>query len=403
VSEPVYPLGLRLTGRDVVVIGGGAVALRRVTALLEAGAATTVVSPTVTPLLEHLAEQGAIRWVARHYADGDATGAWLVHACTDDPDVNAAVAAEAERARVWCVRADDALASPAWTPAVGREAGLTVAVHASGDPRRAVSARDTCVTALRAAPAPPVRPSALRGTVALVGAGPGHPGLLTDRARQLLALADVVVTDRLVPVEALAGLRTDVTVVDATKLPGGRSMPQEEINAVLVEHARAGRFVVRLKGGDPFVFGRGMEEVHACAEEGIAVEVVPGVTSAIAVPALAGIPVTHRGASQAFTVVSGHVPPQDSRSTVDWTALARSGATLVVLMGMTNIEPIATELLRAGRPATTPVAVVQEGGTPRQRALRTTLGAVTSDVALHALRSPAVIVVGDVVAVGAPS
>jgi uroporphyrin-III C-methyltransferase/precorrin-2 dehydrogenase/sirohydrochlorin ferrochelatase len=201
------------------------------------------------------------------------------------PAVNATVAAEAEQAadlvrarrRRGGVRGLDARRWVA-TP------GLTVAVHAAGDPRRGGCRADRCIEALHTAPTPSVRPSTRRGTVALVGAGPGDPGLLTDRARQLLALADVVVTDRLVPVEALAGLRPDVAVVDATKLPGGRAMAQEQICAELVEHARAGRFVVRLKGGDPFVFGRGMEEVLACTEAGVPVEVVPGVSSAIAVP-----------------------------------------------------------------------------------------------------------------------
>jgi uroporphyrin-III C-methyltransferase/precorrin-2 dehydrogenase/sirohydrochlorin ferrochelatase len=402
VSEPVHPLGLRLAGRSVVVVGGGAVGLRRVTSLLEAGARPTVVAPAVTPLLEHLAEQGAIRWHQRPYAAGDVDGAWLVYACTDDPAVNATVAAEAEQQRIWCVRADDGEASAAWTPAVGRDAGLTVAVHAAGDPRRAAAARDRCIEALHTAPTPSVRPSTRRGTVALVGAGPGDPGLLTDRARQLLALADVVVTDRLVPVEALAGLRPDVAVVDATKLPGGRAMAQEQICAELVEHARAGRFVVRLKGGDPFVFGRGMEEVLACTEAGVPVEVVPGVSSAIAVPALAGIPVTHRGASQAFTVVSGHVPPGDDRSTVDWAALARSGATLIVLMGMTNLPAITETLCAAGADPGTPVAVIQEGGTPRQRVLRSALRTAAEDAGEAGMRSPAVVVVGHVVAAGDP-
>jgi uroporphyrin-III C-methyltransferase/precorrin-2 dehydrogenase/sirohydrochlorin ferrochelatase len=247
-----------------------------------------------------------------------------------------------------------------------------------------------------------VRPSSDRhdgrgGTVALVGAGPGHPGLMTVLSRELLAMADVVVTDRLVPVEALAGLGPDVVVVDATKLPGGRSMPQEQISATLVEHARAGRFVVRLKGGDPFVFGRGLEEVEACAAAGVPVEVVPGVTSAIAVPALAGVPVTSRGASQAFTVVSGHVPPGDARSTVDWGALAGSGATLVLLMAMANLEAIVAALIAGGRPASTGVSVVQEGGTARQRALMSTLGDAVAEVAEAGLGSPAVVVVGDVV------
>ena len=393
-ADAVYPLGLRLEGREVVVAGGGAVAARRVPALVEAGARVTLVAPVVVPLLQHLVEQGALRWEARGYRPGDLAGAWLAHACTDDPAVNAAVAVEAEQRRVWCVRADEAPASSAWTPATGREGELTVAVHAGGDPRRAAAARDAALVAVRAARPAPGRASRRAGTVALVGGGPGDPGLLTLRGRELLAEADVVVTDRLVPLSALGELRPDVLVVDAAKIPGGPAMTQERINATLVEHARAGRFVVRFKGGDPFVFGRGMEEVLACAEAGVAVEVVPGVTSAIAVPALAGIPVTSRGSTQAFTVVSGHVPPRDPRSTVDWAALARSGATLVVLMGVASLEAIVEELLEAGMAATTPVAVVQEGATPRQRLVRAPLDTIAKVAREEAVRSPAIVVIG---------
>ena len=399
----VYPLGLRLAGRPVVVVGGGQVALRRVTGLLAADAAPTVVAPTVVPLLQHLVEQGSVRWLPRAYAPGDLAQAWLAHACTDDPAVNAAVAAEAEQRRVWCVRADDAGAASAWTPAVGREAGVTVAVHAGADPRRAAAARDAAIEAVRRAPPAPVRGSRRRGTVALVGGGPGDPGLLTVRARELLVEADVVVADRLVPLSVLDELPADVEVVDASKIPGGPAMAQERINATLVEHARAGRFVVRLKGGDPFVFGRGMEEVQDCVAAGVPVEVVPGITSAVAVPAAAGIPVTHRGAAQAFTVVSGHVPPHDPRSSVDWAALARTGATLVVLMGVANLEAIADELLAHGLAAGTPVAVVQDGATPRQRVVRARLDGAAKAVHDEGVRSPAVVVIGAVAALGGPS
>ncbi|MDP9397654.1 MAG: uroporphyrinogen-III C-methyltransferase, partial [Actinomycetota bacterium] len=255
---------------------------------------------------------------------------------------------------------------------------------------------------VRAAPPAPGRASTRQGTVALVGGGPGDPGLLTVRARELLAEADVVVADRLVPLSVLDELRPDVEVVDASKIPGGPAMAQERINAVLIDRARAGRFVVRFKGGDPFVFGRGMEEAQACAEAGVPVEVVPGIPSAIAVPALAGVPVTHRGASQAFTVVSGHVPPRDPRSTVDWAALGATGATLVVLMGIANLEAITEELLAAGLAAATPVAVVQDGATPRQRLVRSTLEGAAKAVRDEGVRSPAVVVIGAVAALATP-
>jgi uroporphyrin-III C-methyltransferase len=229
-----------------------------------------------------------------------------------------------------------------------------------------------------------------------VGGGPGDPGLLTRRGWERLAEADVVVVDRLAPLAALEGLRDDVVVVDVSKVPRGNFTPQERINAVLVEHALAGRVVVRLKGGDPFVLGRGMEELEASAEAGIEVEVVPGVTSAVAVPGLAGIPVTHRGLSQGFTVVSGHVPPGDPRGSVGWASLARSGTTLVCLMAVDNLPLIATELLAGGLPADTPVACIQEGGLPGQRVVRTDLGRVVTEGA--GVRSPAVVVIGAVAA-----
>ena len=284
----VYPVGLRLHGRHVVVVGGGQVAHRRVAGLLEARARVTVVSPEVTPALEALVEPGSLTWVARRYETGDLDGAWYAVAATDDPAVNAAVAEEAERARIFCARADDRSQSSAWTPAVGRHGDLVVGVHGGGDPQRAVGVRDAVVAGLtdgsvadRASRTPH---GARPGSVVLVGGGPGDPGLITVRGRQAVAQADVVVADHLAPLALLASLPTDVEVIDASKLPRGRSMAQEQINALLIEHARAGRRVVRLKGGDPFVFGRGMEELEACVAAGVAVEVVPGVTSAIAVP-----------------------------------------------------------------------------------------------------------------------
>ena len=201
-------------------------------------------------------------------------------------------------------------------------------------------------------------------------ADPGDPELLTLRGFQALAEADVVVVDRLAPLAVLDGLREGVEIIDVSKIPRGRSTPQEEINAILVDRARRGCVVVRLKGGDPYVFGRGMEEVLACREAGVPVTVVPGVTSAIAAPELAGIPVTHRGVSQGFTVVSGHAAPDDPRSTLDWAALARGGTTLVVLMGVETLPSIVDALLDAGRHGDTPLACVMDGGLPTQQVVR---------------------------------
>jgi len=233
--------------------------------------------------------------------------------------------------------------------------------------------------------------------VALVGAGPGDPELITVRGRRLLALADVVVADRLVPGLLLDELRPEVELIDASKIPYGPAKAQEEINRILVARARTGRFVVRLKGGDPYVFGRGGEEVLACTAAGVPVTVVPGVTSAIAVPAAAGIPVTHRGVAHEFVVVSGHVAPDDPRSLADWPMLARLRGTLCVLMGLNHLPSIVDVLIEHGRPADTPVAVVQEGTTGAQRVVRAPLEDIADLVAVERIHPPAVVVIGAVV------
>jgi uroporphyrin-III C-methyltransferase/precorrin-2 dehydrogenase/sirohydrochlorin ferrochelatase len=405
-SRVVYPVGLRLHYRRVVVVGGGQVAHRRVAGLLEARARVTVVAPEVTPALEALVEPGSLTWVRRRYEPGDLEGAWYAVAATDDPAVNAAVVQEADRSRIFCARADDRWASSVWTPAVGRHGELVVGIHGGGDPQRAIGVRDAVVAGLtdgsiadRASRTPAV---AQPGSVVLVGGGPGDPGLITVRGRQAVAQADVVVADHLAPLSLLESLPPHVEVIDASKLPRGRSMAQEQINALLIERALAGRRVVRLKGGDPFVFGRGMEELEACMAAGVPVEVVPGVTSAIAVPALAGIPVTHRGLTHEFVVVSGHLPPGHPQSLVDWAAIARLRGTVVVLMGVDTAPAIAAALVEHGRAPDTPVAVVTDGSTATQRTVRTTLAALPRTVTEEGIRPPAVWVVGAVVALNGP-
>jgi uroporphyrin-III C-methyltransferase/precorrin-2 dehydrogenase/sirohydrochlorin ferrochelatase len=395
-----YLLGLRLRDRRVLVVGGGAVASRRIPSLLDAGAEILLVSPKVAASLEDLAAAGRIRWEARAYQPGDCAGAWLVCACTDDPGVNAAVAAAAEVQRTWCVRADDAGASAAWTPASGRAGDVRVGVL-SGDPRHSAAIRDAVVAGLRSGQLSARHGRGHRGGVAIIGGGPGDPGLITVRGRQLLAEADVVLTDRLAPRSLLDELRDDVEIIDAGKIPYGRAMAQEHINAALISHAQAGRFVARLKGGDPFVFGRGAEEVLACLRAGVPVTVVPGVTSAVGVPASAWIPVTHRGVAQEFHVVSVHVPPGDERSTVNWELLGGSSGTLVLLMAVERIGAVADELMRYGRSPDTPVSVIADGTLPTQRTINSTLEQVESLVAKEGIRPPAIVVVGDVVTVAA--
>ena len=391
----LYPMALRLDGRRVLVVGGGAVATRRMPALLAAGARVEVVSPELTPALRALADQGRLRWNERSFHPDDVQGAWLVQVAVDDPAAAAAVSAAAEEHQIFCVRADDRDAATAWTPAVTRHGEITVAVTDSGDRRRAIGVRDLVAGALESATAAEPMPAG----VALVGSGPGDPELITVLGRRLLAAADVVVADRLVPGPLLGELRPDDEFVDAAKIPYGPSAAQEEINRILVDRAKAGKFVVRLKGGDPYVFGRGGEEAIACAEAGVPVRVVPGVTSAIAAPALAGIPVTQRGVAHEFTVVSGHVPPDSPASLVDWPALARMRGTVVVLMGLKNLKSITEALIRHGRDETTPAAVVQEGSTDAQRSLRSTLGAIAADVTEAGIRPPAVVVIGEVAAI----
>ncbi|ARF81139.1 uroporphyrinogen-III C-methyltransferase [Kitasatospora aureofaciens] len=391
-----YPVGLLLAGRRVVVVGGGQVAQRRLPALIASGAELHLISPATTPAVQAMADAGELTWHARPYADGDLAGAWYVLVATDDPAVNTAVSAEAERERVFCSRSDDASAATAWTPASGRDAGATVAVL-TGDPRHSAALRDAIVGGLRDGSLA-ARSYRSRGAgVALVGGGPGDPDLITVRGRRLLADADVVVADRLAPRELLAELPEDVEVIDASKIPYGRQMAQEAINRALIEHAEAGKFVVRLKGGDPYVFGRGGEELLACAEAGVPVTVVPGISSSISVPETAGIPVTHRGLTQEFTVVSGHVGPDDPRSVTNWQAVAGMSGTLVLLMAVDKIGAIAAKLVEHGRPADTPVAVVQEGTTAAQRRVDATLGTVAAVVEAEGVKPPAVIVVGDVV------
>lgn len=396
---PQYPLTLSVAGRRVVVVGGGPVAARRARTLVDAGAAVHVVAPQADPSLETLAAEGTVTWSGRPYQTGDLDGAWLVHTATGDPEVDRQVLADADAARVWCVHAGDAAQATAWVPAVATVDDVVVAVNAGGDPRRASGLRDAIGALLKAGSLPLRRrrrtvpgtsqaPNAV-GSVALVGGGPGDPGLLTVRGRRLLAEADVVVVDRLAPHAVLAELDPDVLVVDVGKTPGHHAVPQDQINALLVEHALAGRRVVRLKGGDPYVFGRGSEEAEVCRHAGVPVEVVPGVTSAVAVPAVAGIPVTHRGVATGFTVVTGH----DDIAAVP----AAHDHTVVLLMAVAGLGRACEALRAAGRADDTPVGIVEDGFGPGERTTVGTLATIAELAARVGVRSPAVTVVGDVV------
>jgi uroporphyrin-III C-methyltransferase/precorrin-2 dehydrogenase/sirohydrochlorin ferrochelatase len=285
---------------------------------------------------------------------------------------------------------------------VGRYDGLTLAVLGRREPRRTAAVRDAIVTALHegTVAASERRPSV--PGVTLVGGGPGDPDLISVAGRRALMEADVVVADRLAPRELLGDLPATTEVVDVAKLPRGRSARQEEINRLIVERALAGQRVARFKGGDSFVFGRGFEEIEACREAGVPVRVVPGLSSPLAVPAVAGIPVTHRAVAHEFTVVSGHLPPGHDDSLVDWEALGRLRGTLLLMMAVENAPHIARALLAAGRADHTPVAVVCDGSMPGERTVLSTLADLGADLDRHGVRPPAIIVVGDVVAVAHP-
>ncbi len=379
-----FPLHLDLAGRRVLVVGGGPVAARRTRGLQSAGAVVEVVARAIVDGFPD------VPVTPRAFVPDDVDGAWLVLACTGV--VDDAVATACASRRIWCVRADDASLSDAWMPAVARVDDVVVSVTAGRDPRRAMALRDALTLAIDTGDLPLRRSRNGTGSVAIVGGGPGDPDLLTVKARRLIAAADVLVRDRLAPVVPVAD---GVEVVEVGKVPGGPSWAQRDIEALLVDRALKGRRVVRLKGGDVHVFARGMEEVTACFRAGVAVEVVPGLSSALAAPTYAGIPLTARGVTQSFTVVSGHLPPGDPGSTVDWDALARLGGTLVLLMAVGRLGAICAALIAGGRGDDTPVAVLQDATLASQSVLVTTLGAAHVETA--GVRAPAVVVIGDVV------
>ncbi len=441
-------LGLDLAGRTVLVAGGGPVAARRARAMADDGAHVRVVAPQVCEDLRDLvaaslrapllapspvglradggtAPGGRVTWAPREVRESDVEDAWLVLAATDDSGTDRDVAAWAAARRTWCVHAGAAHEGTARTPATTRSGdvlvGVVTDVPAAGvpgdgrarerrqadspgerrgaDPRRARAVRDAIAEHLRSGgvdqrhhrPAP-----GGLGRVTLVGGGPGAVDLLTVRGRRALAEADVVVADRLGPVDVLDELAPGVEVIDVGKTPGNHPVPQHEINTILVEQAQRGRRVVRLKGGDPFVYGRGGEEVLACRAAGVPVDVVPGVSSALSVPALAGIPLTHRGTVAAFHVVSGH----DGLDAAALAGVRDRTATLVVLMGVSQLARITAQALDAGADPALPVGIVENGSTPRQRVTRAPLGEVVERAAQVGVRAPAIIVVGDVAAAG---
>lgn len=388
-------VGLDLGGRDVVMIGGGAVTARRLPRLIADGARLTVIAPDLSARTRELIDAHAITWRARGVRRSDIATAWLVHTATGDPRVDLRVAAWCERRRTLCVNASDGSHGSARLTAQTRSGDVVVGVASDTgvDPRRAAGVRDAISTLLDEGRLPIRRRRRTTvGHVALVGGGPGPLDLLTVRARRLVAEADVIIADRLGPAADLRASDTDVEIIDVGKRPGHHPVPQDEINALLVAHARQGRRVVRLKGGDPFVYGRGGEEVRACHAAGVPVEVVPGISSIVAVPEAAGIPVTHRGTAAAVHVVNG----QDATNEATLSSLRDPATTVVVLMGVSAIPRLQRDALAAGIDPDLPAAIVEDGHGPHQRTTRTRLGTLAADAAAGEVRNPAVIVLGDV-------
>ncbi|MGU3502942.1 uroporphyrinogen-III C-methyltransferase [Mycobacterium sp. C31M] len=338
---------LPVRGRAVAVVGSSERAPTIVGALLNAGAAVTLFADQPTGYLIDLAQRGLITLRPRAFrADELGAGTVLFNCAELTADERAAV----DGHRLFCIEPDG----------------------------------------------PTVRPNTGSGRVIIVGGGPGDPGLLTLAGRDAIARADVIVTDRLAPVGALGEIAPRARIIDVAKIPGGRRTEQCDINAMLIENARAGRTVVRLKGGDGFVFGRGGEEIDECVRAGIAVEVIPGVSSSIAAPASALIPVTHRGLTQGFTVVSGHVPPGHPECTVNYAALALANTTIVLMMAVANLEPISRALIEAGMPADTPAAVIADGTLAGQQEIRADLVGIAEAAANAGIRPPATTVIGAV-------
>jgi uroporphyrin-III C-methyltransferase len=352
-SAATFTAPLDLAGRRVLVCGGGPAALGTVRTLLEARAEVLVVGPEIGLTIRDLAARNRLAAEARPVEAADLTGVALVVPASGDPSLDA--------------RAAD----------LARAAGVLVTVPRTPD---------------AAAERSPGR----TGEVILVGGGPGSLDLLTLGGLAAIQRADVIVTDRLAPLAALDHARPDAEVIDVAKIPRGASTSQEQINRVLVEHAAAGRTVVRFKGGDSFVLGRGGEEWQACAAAGIPVTVLPGVSSAIAGPALAGIPLTHRDLTQGFTVVSGHLPPGDPGSTLDWRALATANTTLVILMGVATLPAITAALLEHRLSPDTPALTVADAGLPGQFTVRGTLADIAARTHAEGIRPPAITVIGAV-------
>ena len=356
-------------GIGVIVLGGGSGAHRVVPSLVDGGANVTIVAGDVRATLEELPGSPDVH--QGPWSPELLNGIGLLVVTGDEPGVEGAAEGVFPAAIEAAVRAERIPVARADTDVhVGERAVVAGGKQADAE--------------------------LLRGTVALVGGGPGDDGMLTVRGRELLMSADVIVADRLAPQRVLSEVPASTEIIDAAKIPYGRQMAQEAINASLIEHAKAGKFVVRFKGGDNFLFGRGYEEALALAEHDIPTFVVPGVTSAFAAPALGGVSVTHRGVTHEVTVISGHLPPGHEKSLVNWSAVAAMRGTVVLLMAVKNGPAISEALLEGGRPGETPVSIIESASLTTERRVDATLASMRQVMSDEKIAAPAIIVIGEV-------
>ncbi|MFM4703906.1 siroheme synthase CysG [Aeromonas bivalvium] len=442
------PIFCRLDNKPVLLVGGGEVAARKARLLLEAGARLTLVSPTLDPELAELAANGSIEWLAAEFAPAHLTGKWLVVAATDRREVNALVYQSANQARIFANVVDDPKRSSFIMPSIIDRSPLMVAISSGGkapvlarllrekleallpqhlgavatfagslrervkarfatmgerrrfwerllgaDRLGQALARGDSASANQLADSLFADESQTGGEVVLVGAGPGDPGLLTLHALRQMQQADVVVYDRLVSDEVMALVRRDAKRIFVGKQAGNHCVPQEGINQLLLDEAKKGQRVVRLKGGDPFIFGRGGEELETLVGSGIGFQVVPGITAASGCAAYAGIPLTHRDHAQSVRFVTAH--GKGGAQDLDWPLLARDKQTLVFYMGLSSCTTIREQLLAHGKGGNTPVALIERGTQPSQRVIRGTLDELPA--LAQGVESPALIMVGSVV------
>ncbi|UXB13887.1 uroporphyrinogen-III C-methyltransferase [Aeromonas dhakensis] len=442
------PIFCRLDNKPVLLVGGGEVAERKARLLLDAGAQLTVVAPELDPELAELAANGSIEWLAGEFAPQQLTGKWLVVAATDRREVNALVYQSANQARIFANVVDDPKRSSFIMPSIIDRSPLMVAISSGGkapvlarllrekleallpqhlgavaafagslrdrvktrfasmgerrrfwerllgaDRLGQALARGDSASAHQLADTLFADESQTGGEVVLVGAGPGDPGLLTLHALRQMQQADVVVYDRLISDEVMALVRRDAKRIFVGKQAGNHCVPQEGINQLLLEEAKKGQRVVRLKGGDPFIFGRGGEELETLVGSGIGFQVVPGITAASGCAAYAGIPLTHRDHAQSVRFVTAH--GKGGARDLDWPLLAKDRQTLVFYMGLSSCATIREQLLAHGKGGDTPVALIERGTQPSQRVIRGTLDQLPALAV--GVESPALIMVGSVV------